>query len=260
MALENIKGFLFDIDGVLSIENELIPGAVATIQKLKSQQIPCRFVTNTSTKSLDSLYSKLQSQGLPIDKNELFHSPTAAILHMREQKQRTCYLFVEEDAKKDFAEFTISEKPEVIVVGYMEKGWNSDILNKAFRMVMDGAALIALHKNKYFQVQDGLRLDSGAIVAGLEYATGKEATVVGKPNASFFQLALQNLELKPEQVAMIGDDIESDIGGAQNCGLKGILVKTGKYREDLIRSSWVKPDLVMDSIACLFFHVLQELQ
>lgn len=252
MALDNIKGFLFDIDGVLSVEDELIPGAVNIIQKLKSRQIPYRFVTNTSTKSLDSLYNKLQNQGLPITKHELFHSPTAAVLHMRQYRQRTCYLFIEEDAKKDFAEFTISEKPEAIIVGYMEKGWSSDLLNKAFRMVMAGAEIIALHKNKYFQVQDGLRLDSGAIVVGLEYATGKEAAVVGKPNPSFFQLALQNLGLPPQEVAMIGDDIESDIGGAQKCGLTGILVKTGKYREELVRSSWVKPDLVMESVTCLF--------
>ncbi|BBM84606.1 TIGR01458 family HAD-type hydrolase [Candidatus Uabimicrobium amorphum] len=256
MAFDNIKGFLFDIDGVLSIGNDLIPGALATIEKLKAQQIPYRFVTNTSTKSLDTLHKKLQKQGFPIAKNEVFHSPLAAVLHMREQQQRTCYLFVEEEAKKDFAEFTISEKPEVIVVGFMEKGWDLALLNKAFRMVMAGAEFIALHKNKYFQVQDGLQLDSGALVVGLEYVTGKEATVVGKPSASFFELALQSLGLPPHEVAMIGDDIEADIGGAQNCGLKGILVKTGKYREELVRTSWVKPDLVIESVGCLFDYVL----
>ena len=118
-------------------------------------------------------------------------------------------------------------------------------------MVMAGAELIALHKAKYWQTQDGLQVDIGAFVAAVEYATGKEATIIGKPSPAFFQAAVQELDCPRDEIVMIGDDIDADVGGAQKCGIRGILVRTGKYRQEYVSASAITPDAVLDSIAQL---------
>ena len=94
-------------------------------------------------------------------------------------------------------------------------------------------------------------MDIGAFVAGLEYVTQKEAIVIGKPSKDFFDLAVEDMGLPVGEVVMVGDDINSDVGGAQQAGLKGVLVKTGKYREQLVRHADVPPDLVIESVAKL---------
>ena len=118
-----------------------------------------------------------------------------------------------------------------------------------FEQLIAGATLVALHKGRYYQGTDGLILDIGGFVSALEYAASVEAVVIGKPSPRFFQLAVSDMGLEPDEVVMIGDDIESDVGGAQRAGLRGVLVKTGKYREHLVRKSSVVPDQVIDSIA-----------
>jgi HAD superfamily hydrolase (TIGR01458 family) len=114
---------------------------------------------------------------------------------------------------------------------------------------MDGADLIALQKNRYWETAEGLSLDAGPFVSALEYATGRQAEVVGKPSNAFFQLALSELGVSADRAAMVGDDVEADVGGAINAGLAGILVRTGKYREDLVRQSGIEPTATVDSIA-----------
>ena len=249
MAGSPIQGFLFDLNGVFYVDNQAIAGSVEAIKLIKERQIPCRFVTNTTTKSLESFHQKLLNLGLPIDKEEVVSAPYAAVLYLKQLGNPKCYLLLEEDAKRDFAQFPQSDTdPDVIVVGDIGDRWNYDLMNQAFTLLNDGAELVALHKGKYWQ-EAGLQLDIGAFVAGLEYATGKTATVVGKPSSSFFQLALDDLGLAAQQVAMVGDDIESDVGGAKEAGLMGILVKTGKYREELVKDSTVHPDRVLESVA-----------
>jgi HAD superfamily hydrolase (TIGR01458 family) len=136
-----------------------------------------------------------------------------------------------------------------VIVGDLGDGWDYDVLNGAFRQLMDGAELIALQKNRYWETAEGLSLDAGPFVSALEYATGREAEVVGKPSDAFFELALSDLGVNAGGAAMVGDDVEADIGGALDAGLAGILVRTGKYREDLVSSSGVEPTATVDSIA-----------
>jgi HAD superfamily hydrolase (TIGR01458 family) len=250
--LKDIKGYLIDLDGVLYVGDEPIDGAIKTIDFLKSNNIPYRFVTNTTTKSLDTLHGKIQEMGLPIEKEDIVSAPKAAVLHLRKIGSPVCYLSMNDDVRLDFSEFeTSNTNPEVVVIGDIDDEWNYDIMSRLFHMIINGADIVALHKGRYWHEPDGLRLDIGPFVAGLEYATGKEATVIGKPNTAFFEMAVDDMALKPSKVAMIGDDINSDIGGAQKAGLKGILVKTGKYREELVGKSAVRPDIVLDSIAQL---------
>ena len=140
-------------------------------------------------------------------------------------------------------------EPDAVIMGDLGEAFGFEILNRAFRMVMDGAELVALQKNRFWRTEDGLSLDAGPFVAAIEYATGRDAKVVGKPSASFFELVLEGLGSAPERAAMVGDDVETDIGGAMRAGLAGILVRTGKFREDFVRSSGIEPTATVGSIA-----------
>ena len=136
-----------------------------------------------------------------------------------------------------------------MVVGDLGDRWDYGVLSRAFRSLMDGAELIALQKNRYWETSEGLSLDAGPFVSALEYATGREAEVVGKPSPAFFELALGELGVSADRAAMVGDDVEADVGGAMDAGLAGILVRTGKYREDLVGESGIEPTATVDSIA-----------
>ena len=230
----------------------MIDDAVNAIRYLKRKQLPLRFTTNTTTRSLASLHEKLVRMRLPIAPEEVFGVIKAAVAYLRRKGKPRCYLLLTDDPRQDFSEFPQTDKdPEYIVIGDVGKRWDYELMNKLFRMVTDGAEVIALHKGKYWETEQGLQVDMGAFVAGLEYVTGKEATVIGKPSQAFFRLALDDIGFPAEKVAMVGDDIVSDIGGAQKAGMKGILVKTGKYREHLVTDSAVQPDLVIESVADL---------
>lgn len=250
-ATLKIEGLLLDLDGTLYVDDQLIPGARETIEWLVDHRLPFRYVTNTTTKSLATLSAKLESLGLPADEKLIITAPYAAVLFLRSKSGPSVHLLLNDDATKDFTEFEVSEKPDYLVIGDIGDAWSYDIMNGAFGMVMNGAKMIALHKGRYWQTGAGLQLDIGAFVAGLEYTTGSEAMIMGKPAPAFFQMAAKSLELEPSSIAMIGDDLISDVGGAQSAGMKGILVKTGKYRKETALQSSVKPDAVLQSIADL---------
>ncbi|MBU0982360.1 MAG: TIGR01458 family HAD-type hydrolase [candidate division Zixibacteria bacterium] len=231
---KDIRGLLIDLDGVMYVGDHPVAGAVSAIEYLWERAIPFRFTTNTTTKSLESLRLKLNRLGVPAESHEIFGVIQVAQSLLRSKGDPTCLFLLTEDPLSDFSEFrTDDEKPDVIVVGDIGKVWDYRLMNRLCRMVMNGSELIALHKGRYWQTENGLRVDIGAFVAGIEYVTGVEARVVGKPLAEFFGLAVDSMGLERSQVAMIGDDIESDVGGAQRAGMLGVLVKTGKYRAEI---------------------------
>ena len=244
-----IKGVLLDLDGVLYVGSQAIEGAAAAVERIRNSGLPCRFVTNTSTLSLASLQKKINALGFSIPKEEIISAPQAALLYLRREKDPVCRLLLAEDVKQDFSELRQSDAAaDHIVIGDIGDAWSYRLLNEVFNRLIDGAKLIAIHKSRFWQTGDGLQMDIGGFVHALEYASGTEAIIIGKPSIDFFQAALDDMQLQPNEVAMIGDDIDSDVGGAQQAGLKGILVKTGKYRPAYAQASAVKPDLVLDSI------------
>jgi HAD superfamily hydrolase (TIGR01458 family) len=248
-VLSNVQGLLLDLNGVFYVGNKALPGAIATVNALQRSGLPYRFVTNNTTESVTTLSAALQSMGLPIQASEIISAPYAAVLHLRQLGQPKIFPLISADTQQDFAEFAVSDtEADVVVMGDMGDEWNYRLLNRAFRLLMQGAHLLALHKGKYWQWEAGLQLDIGAFVSGLEYATDTEATIVGKPNPVFFQQALAELHLPPEAVVMVGDDLEADVAGAQAVGLRGVLVQTGKYRSHLADSLKIQPDLTVASI------------
>ncbi len=247
-----LHALLLDLDGTLYIGNSLIPGATDAIEQLRKANIPLRFTTNTTTKSNASLIAKLRNLGIDAVDSELFGAVSATVAHLRSLDSPPVRLLLSDDPKADFTEFTIDDSnPGAIVVGDMAKAWDQPLMQSCFEQMQNGAHLIAMHKGKYWQTESGLRVDIGAFISGLEFVTGVEATVIGKPSKSFFDLAVASLGIPSTEVMMVGDDIESDIGGAQQAGLTGVLVRTGKYRPETERDSDVLPDHVIDSIADL---------
>lgn len=251
-TLSSTKGILFDLDGVLYVGSSAIDGAIAAIEKIRTSGLPCRFVTNTSTLSLASLHKKIHQLGFSIPENELISAPQAALLYLQQLQDPICRFLLADDVKKDFAGFRQSNtEAEYIVIGDIGNAWSYDLLNEVFNCLMHGAKLIAIHKNRFWQTEHGLQMDIGGFVDGLEYASGTKAMIIGKPSKDFFQIALDHMGLQANQAAMIGDDIDADVGGAQQAGLQGILVKTGKYRKNYVDLSAITPDLILDSVADL---------
>ena len=242
---KKIKGFLLDLDGVLYIIDKPIEGAQETLKKLK-EKYPVRFITNTTTKPRKVVYQKLVHMGFDVKEEEIFSALEATKQFLKE-KDAGAFLFLTDLALEDMKDIK-REPVEYVVIGDARDNFTYENMNKAFRYLMDGAELLAAAKNKYFRDKDGkLSLDCGAYIVGLEFATGKKARLIGKPNKDFFLLAVKSMGLKPEEVAVIGDDIESDVKGAMDAGLKGILVKTGKFTpQDLEKG--IKPDLIIEDI------------
>ena len=244
-----IKGIICDIGGVLYETNNPIEGAVEAIEELKkSYQI--RFATNTTRRAPCTIISRLKKMGFNIEQEELF-TALAAAKSLVERENAKAYTLLTQDASDYFGQLHSIEDAKFVVVGDAAENFNYARLNRAFRILQNGAKLIAAAKNRYFKDSDGeLSLDAGPFVAALEFATLQEATIVGKPSPTFFQLALESMGLEPSEVLMVGDDIESDIAGAQALGMKAVLVRTGKFKfTDLDKP--IYPDEVIDSIAAL---------
>jgi len=250
--MEEIKGLLIDLDGVIYNDTQLITGASDTIDWLREENIPFRFITNTTMKSRASLKNKLKSFGIRVKEEEIFTTVLAAVLYIRKSGKEKCHLLLLDDAKKEFAEFECnSPNPDFVVVGDLGDDVSFESINMAFQMLLSGAKLIALQKNRYWLSDRGYTLDAGAWVAMLEFASKKKGQIMGKPSPHFFSLALNDLALPAEKVVMVGDDIESDIKGAHRVGIRGILVKTGKFLPSDLEREDIHPWKTVESIADL---------
>jgi HAD superfamily hydrolase (TIGR01458 family) len=238
-----VKGLLLDLDGTLYVGNEPVEGSREAVERLKARGLALRYVTNTTRKPRRAVREHLVSIGFRVEEAEIFTPARAAAGWIG---ARSCYPLVDESLLEDLQDVTLDDAhPDYVLVGDLGEDFTYDRLNSAFRLLASGAELLALQKNRYWRTQDGLSLDAGPFVAALEYASGKNATVVGKPERYYFRLALEDMDLQPHEAAIVGDDAEADVAGAQAAGLAGILVKTGKYYP----GSEGEPDLLLDSVA-----------
>jgi len=243
------QAVLLDLDGVLYVGNHIIPGAAQAVQQMLDAGIKVAGVTNTTTQSKSTIAHKLQQLGIPLDERHLF---TPASLVCAYIGQKNALLYVRDDLREDLPVSEDSYHPDYIVMGDIGgDGYPPAMLHDIFCHLMRGAELLALHKNRFWQKEDGLHLDLGTWVAAMEYASGKQAKVFGKPSPNFFRHICAQLGTLPEQALMVGDDIESDIAGAQHAGLHAALVQTGKYRAEFVAQSGIRPDIIIPSIAHL---------
>jgi HAD superfamily hydrolase (TIGR01458 family) len=245
-------GVLLDIDGVLTISWEEIPGASAAVEELRRRGIPLRLVTNTTTHRRTELARTLAGAGISVRPEEIVTAVVGAAAYLREKHPGArCFLLSDGDATEDLEGVELVEdEPDVVLIGGASDDFSYRNVDRAFGMLVGGASLVAMHRNLYWRTTDGLQLDAGAYVRGLEEAAGVEAVVIGKPAPTFFRAALGEIGVPPEKAWMVGDDVENDVRGAQRLGMTGVQVRTGKFRvRDLDAGD--APSHVIDSIADL---------
>lgn len=246
------RALLLDLDGTLYEGAQAVPGAAAAVARLRDRGVPLRFATNTTRVPRRALAERLRGLGIRATVDEVLSAPVAAAGWLAEQGLRRVALYLADAAHEEFAGFDISaERPDAVVVGDLGAAWSFERLNEAFRALLDGARLVAIQKNRYWNSEQGLALDAGPFVAALEYAADTRATLVGKPSPAFFQAAARSLGVTPESVVVVGDDAESDIGGARAAGMTGVLVRTGKYRRGDEARGGARPAAVLESVAGL---------
>ena len=250
-----MAAILLDVDGVLHVSGEPIPGAVDAVRRLRHAEHRIRFVTNSTTMSRRELGDRLRAIGFAVDDEEL---QTTGQVAARVLAGKRVLALTMPGLLEDLDGLQlIGMNADAVLVGGADEGeepgriysWLN--LNRAFLELVAGAELYCLHRNRWWQTTDGPRLDAGALVAGLEYAAGIEATVLGKPSAEYFAAALEALDADPELTWMVGDDLEGDIAGAQAAGMRTVLVRTGKFRPDELEHTSVAPDGIVSSIAQL---------
>jgi HAD superfamily hydrolase (TIGR01458 family) len=249
----DVDGVLLDIDGVLTVSWEPIPGSIEALDLLRDRGFPFRLITNTTTHTRDALASTLREAGFEVEENLIVTAvvATAAFLGAHHPGARVLVIS-DGDPREDLEGVDLvdpGEEADVVVIGGACEAFSYETMNDIFRLLMNGAALVGMHRNMYWRTSDRLELDGGAYIAGLEEAAGVSAMVCGKPAAAFFGSALGMLGTSPSRTAMVGDDIVNDVLGAQAAGLSGVLVKTGKFLPaDLSKG---EPDAVLDSFADL---------
>lgn len=275
-ALRGVRGLLLDLDGVIVMAGQLIPGAADALRELDGRGMPYRIVTNTSLVTRATLAERSRQLGAPIPPDRFISSLSAtAAWTAGRHRGKPLFVLASADALTEFEGQRVLTEAEaalpdaqaaVVVIGYAPESTNWETLNRAFRLVRNGAELIGMHKSRWWVTPDGPTIDSGAIVAGLEYATGARARIIGKPSRTFFTLAAADLAaeiaardgggaVRRSELAMVGDDVWTDALAARRAGLRGIFVLSGKHgRQELDRAAAQargggRPDAVAPSLA-----------
>ncbi|MBI4694888.1 MAG: TIGR01458 family HAD-type hydrolase [Gammaproteobacteria bacterium] len=223
-----IRGVLCDLVGVLYEGHTVQPGAHAALAALERAGLVVRYLTNTTRSPCTAILARLQALGFRVGPEALFTAPRAVHDHLLARGLEPL-LITHPDLAPEFADLPPTGR-RCVVIGDPGEAADYASLNAAFRLLKSGAPLIAMGRNRYFQEDGALSLDMGPFVALLEYAAEIEACVLGKPAPAFFEAALAGTGLAPHETVMIGDDVEADVLGAVAAGMRGILVRTGKYR------------------------------
>ncbi len=249
------SAFLFDLDGTVYVGSDAVPGAARVLERLRGQGVPFRFVSNTTSRPRAALAERLAGFGIAAAAEEIHTPLVAAAALLADRGYRTLAPFSPAASLADLGSVALAggvtgrrpqATPDAVLVGDLGERWSYALMQEAFGYLLDGAALVALSRDRYFRGPNGLLLDAGPFVAALEYATGRDATLVGKPSPAFFHAAAAGLG---ESTVMVGDDLWSDIRGAQQAGLRAWLVRTGKYRPEALRDGGITPDRILDSVA-----------
>jgi len=251
------RGLLFDIDGVFFVGDEAISGGADVIAWADAAAIPYLFVTNTTSNPRTYLADKLARFGVPADPARILTPAVAAREWLTEHDRTPVALFVPEATAAEFGDLPrVAADAEsgaaAVVVGDLGEAWDFATMNRAFRLLTaePRPQLVALGMARFWKDGDGLTLDNGPFAQALAFASGAEPVVTGKPSADFFHAAAHRLALPASDIVMVGDDVRGDVGAAQDAGMRGVLVRTGKFHPaDL--DGGIAPDAVLGSVADL---------
>lgn len=270
-----MRAVLIDIDGVLTVSWQPLPGAVEALREVREAGLGVALVTNTTSRTRASIARTLADAGFPVSAEDILTAPSVTAAYLAEHwPGARCALLNSGDIAEDLGGVTVvgveqdqgegegedqgegegagdGSVPDVVVVGGAGPEFGYAALNRAFGHLQRGARLVAMHRNLYWRTEDGLQLDTGAFLVGLERAAQVEAEITGKPSAAFFEAALAHVGVAADEALMVGDDVESDVLAAQRAGVRGVLVRTGKYLPETHRDASGTPDHVIDSFADL---------
>jgi HAD superfamily hydrolase (TIGR01458 family) len=249
-----VEGVLLDIDGVLTVSWEPLPGAIETIAWLSTHGVDFRLVTNTSSRTRREIATLLGRAGMEVDERHILTAVTSAAHYLGATHGGAgCVVVNQGDLREDLEGVRLVHAAEagVVLLGGAGPSTGYEQLNAVFGLALGGVPIVALHRNVRYQTAAGPALDMGAFIVGFEAAADVEVTVVGKPAASFFAAALSDLGVEAQQAIMVGDDIGSDVLGAQDAGISGVLVRTGKFRPSDLEGNEAEPEHVLDDIGQL---------
>jgi len=273
-AMRGVRALLLDLDGVVVVAGRAVPGSVEAIAELERRVLPYRIVTNTSLVSRSTLsrFAARLGNDIPPERFQSALSASAAFAALAFPDQ-PIYVITSADGRTEFDGQRLLSNEEAaepgaqaaaVIVGDSPDELTHDNLNRAFRLVRNGARLIGMHRNPWWLTPEGPTLDSGAYVTGLEFATGIRAQIIGKPSPAFFSIAIDalrrdvpagRLRLRRSEIAMVGDDIRTDVLAGQRAGVRGVFVLTGKHGlDDLPRRAangrgGREPDAIAPSLA-----------
>ncbi|KAI5606705.1 phospholysine phosphohistidine inorganic pyrophosphate phosphatase, partial [Silurus asotus] len=260
-CVREMKGVILDMCGVLYDSGEgggvPIEGSVEAVRRLKSSDLQLRFCTNETQATREKFVGKLTRMGFDIDVGEVF-SPAPAVVAILKERCLRPHLLVHDDLLPEFDGVDKSNS-NCVVIGDAADNFSYQNMNTAFQILisLEKPLLFSMGRGRYYKETDGLKLDVGVYMKALEYACDLEAEVVGKPAPMFFQSVLNDMGLQPHEVLMIGDDLVNDVRGAQRCGMKGLQVRTGKYRPSDERDPTVTADGYVDNLACAVDTILK---
>lgn len=246
-------GVLLDIDGVLAVSWRALPGAAETVAWLRDRELPFRLITNTTTHTCADLAATLSDAGIAVAGDEIVTAVVSTASYLRSHHPGArVFVLSDGDAAADLRGIDlVADAPEVVVLGGAYEGFDYATMDRIFRWLMDGAVLVAMHRNLYWWTAEGWQLDGGAYVAGLEEATGRRAVICGKPAEAAFLAAIEQIGVARDRALMVGDDVVNDILGARAAGIAGAVVRTGKFRPRDLEGVVPEPQLILDSIADL---------
>lgn len=254
MALDGIEGLLLDMDGVLTMSWRPLPGATAAVSRLRAAGVPLRVLTNTTALTQARFGAVLREAGFAFADEDILTAAVLAGDWLRHERAGARVLLLGDAEPEDLHGIELvgpDEAPDVVLVSGADDSFCFETFNCVLALLRGGAELVTMHRNLSWMTHRGEKLDAGAYLLGLEAAAGVTATVLGKPAPEAFGAGLDALGLPAERVAMVGDDVTNDVLAAQAVGITGVLVRTGKFREDVLARAAGVPDRVVDSIAAL---------
>lgn len=261
MKLQKYKAILLDGDGVLWKSNQPIPGVKPFFDLLNARGIRWALLTNNNTRTAQDYIDKLGNFGIKAGPSSVFTSSTVTADYLLEKYGKNAPLHVvgmgglTQTLKDAGFQFTCGEQiPEngvTAVVAGMDREINLQKITIAMRLIMNGADFIATNTDGSFPTPEGINPGTGTVIGALQFASGTEPYVVGKPQPAIFQAALNTLGFQPKDALMVGDRLNTDILGANELGIPTAAVLTGVTSRDEISKSHIKPDFIFDDIRVL---------
>ncbi|MBS1695309.1 MAG: HAD-IIA family hydrolase [Actinobacteria bacterium] len=263
-----IGGVLLDIDGVLVTSWEPIAGAAETLRTLAGNQIARSYLTNTTTRTRAQIARLLTDAGMAVSADEVITAAALTADYVRDRYPGArCFLVNSGQIAEDMPGVDIvyssafpgpkaPDRPDVVLLGGAGPEYTHLTLSWVYDWMAQGVPVVAMHRSTAWTTTDGLRVDTGMYLAGMEQTSGRKATAVGKPAPEGFLAAAGRLGVDPDEMYMVGDDLNNDVLAAQVVGMTGVLVRTGKFRQDTL-DRWaadefaMQPNHVIDSIAGL---------